>query len=329
MNITAQKIAEHLGGEVIGDPQVRVSAPARIEQGRPGTICFFVNPKYEHYIYTTKASILLINKSFEPRQEIPATLIKVDNAYESVALLLDFFNSLKKSRPRSNRFFVCRPFSSKIGRGTYVGRGTVIGKKVKIGKNCHIYSQVYIGDGVTIGDNALIYPGVRIYHDCIIGHDVIIHANAVIGSDGFGFAPREDGSYRKIPQTGNVIIEDDVEIGAGTTVDRATMGSTIVRQGVKIDNLCQIAHNVEVGDNSVMAALSGIAGSAKVGKGCVFGGQSGIAGHLTIADKTTLAAQSGIIGNVRKKGEALMGYPAISYMDYMRAYALFKARAKK
>ncbi|HOG41379.1 MAG TPA: UDP-3-O-(3-hydroxymyristoyl)glucosamine N-acyltransferase [Bacteroidales bacterium] len=329
MNISAQKIAEHLGGKIVGDPQVRVSAPARIEQGRPGTICFFANPKYEHYIYTTKASILLVNSSFEPRQEISATLIKVDNAYESVALLLDLFNTLKKSRPGRNRFFVRRPFSSKIGRGTYVGRGTFIGKKVKIGKNCHIYPQVYIGDGVTIGDNTIIYPGVRIYRDSVIGQDVILHANVVIGSDGFGFAPREDGSYRKIPQTGNVIIEDDVEIGAGTTVDRSTMGSTIIRRGVKLDNLCQIAHNVEVGDNTVIAALSGIAGSTKLGKGCILGGQSGIVGHVTIADKTTLAAQSGIIGNVKNEGEALMGYPAISYRDYMRAYALFKASAKK
>jgi len=329
MDVTAQKIAEHLGGEVVGDPQVRVSAPARIEQGRPGTICFFANPKYEHYVYTTKASILLVNSSFEPRQTIPATLVKVDNAYESVAVLLDFFNTLKKSRPRSNRLFVCRPFSSKIGFGTFVGRGTFIGKKVTIGKNCHIYPQVYIGDGVTVGDNTVIYPGVRIYRDCVIGQDVILHANAVIGSDGFGFAPREDGSYRKIPQTGNVIIEDDVEIGAGTTVDRSTMGSTIIRRGVKIDNLCQIAHNVEVGDNTVIAALSGIAGSVKVGKGCIMGGQSGIAGHITIADKTTLAAQSGIIGNIKNEGEALMGCPAISYRDYMRAYALFKASAKK
>jgi len=329
MNISAQKIAEHLGGKIVGDPQVRVSAPARIEQGRPGTICFFANPKYEHYIYTTKASILLVNSSFEPRQEISATLIKVDNAYESVALLLDLFNTLKKSRPGSNRFFVRRPFSSKIGRGTFVGRGTFIGKKVKIGKNCHIYPQVYIGDGVTIGDNTIIYPGVRIYRDSVIGQDVILHANVVIGSDGFGFAPREDGSYHKIPQTGNVIIEDDVEIGAGTTVDRSTMGSTIIRRGVKLDNLCQIAHNVEVGDNTVIAALSGIAGSTKLGKGCILGGQSGIVGHVTIADKTTLAAQSGIIGNVKNEGEALMGYPAISYRDYMRAYALFKASAKK
>ncbi|NLB67619.1 MAG: UDP-3-O-(3-hydroxymyristoyl)glucosamine N-acyltransferase [Bacteroidales bacterium] len=329
MDITAQKIAEHLGGDIVGDPQVRVSAPARIEQGRPGTICFFANAKYEHYVYTTKASILLINKSFEPSREIPATLIKVENAYESVAILLELFNTLKKSRPRSNRLFVCRPFSYKIGCGTFVGRGTFVGKKVTIGKNCHIYPQVYIGNGVTIGDNTTIYPGVRIYHDCVVGSDVIIHANAVIGADGFGFAPREDGSYRKIPQTGNVIIEDYVEIGVGTAVDRATMGSTIIRRGVKIDNLCQIGLNVEVGENTVMAGLSGIAGSAKVGKGCVIAGQSGIAGHITIADKTTLAAQSGIIGNVRKEGEALMGYPAISYRDYMRAYALFKASARK
>lgn len=328
MEITAQTIADYLGGEIFGDPNVRVSSPARIEQGKKGNICFFANPKYEHYIYRTKASVLLINKSFEPKEEIPATLIKVDNAYDSVASLLEFFSSLKKSRPRSNRLFVCRPLSSKIGRGTFVGKGTYIGKKVEIGKHCHIYPQVYLGDNVKIGDNVILYPGVRVYHDCIIGNDCILHANSVVGSDGFGFAPREDGSYKKIPQTGNVVLENDVEIGANTTIDRATMGSTIIRKGVKIDNLCQVAHNVEIGENTVIAALSGIAGSSKIGRHCMIGGQSGVVGHISVADNTTIAARSGVIGNVKKEGETLLGYPAIDHKTYMKAYAHFKSSGK-
>lgn len=312
MEITAKTLAEVLGGEVVGDPSVTVSEPARIEQGRKGTICFYANPKYEHYVYQTKASILLVNRDFEPKSPISATLIKVDDAYASVAKLLSYFSSLKKSRLRGNRLAARLSLRTSVSASSRIGKGT------------HIFPQVYIGPRVKIGSNCILYPGVRIYHDCVIGDNCILHGNAVIGADGFGFAPVEDGSYEKIPQLGNVVLEDNVEIGACTTVDRATMGSTIVRRGVKIDNLCQVAHNVEMGSDTVMAALSGIAGSARIGSSCMIGGQSGILGHISVADHTTVAARTGVIGTVRKEGETLLGYPAIDHQTYMRAYALFK-----
>lgn len=313
MEITAQTIADLLGGEVEGNPQEKVVAPARIEQGKKGNICFFANPKYERYIYETKASVLIVNRSFEPKREIPATLIKVDDAYASVAIFLRWFDALGSSKVRGNRFharFNC--FSDSIASSASLGRGT------------HIYPNVYIGPKVKVGRNCIIYPGVRIYRDCEIGDNCIIHANAVIGADGFGFAPAPDGSYSKIPQLGNVVIESDVEIGACTTVDRATMGSTIIRRGVKIDDHCMVAHNVEIGENTIMAAQSGIAGSTKVGKGCVIAGKVGIAGHLTIADGTRIAADSGVMGSIREQGTSVMGSPAFDYHQYMRAYAIFK-----
>lgn len=313
MEITAKTLAEVLGGEVVGNPEEKVSSPARIEQGKKGDICFFANPKYERYIYDTKASVLLVNKSFVPKKEIPATLIKVDDAYESVARLLEYFSSLKKTKPRGNRLwarFNC--FSTVVACSARIGRGT------------HIYPNVYIGPKVRIGKNCLIYPGVRICHDCVVGDNCILQANVVVGGDGFGFAPEADGSYRKIPQTGNVIIEDNVEIGALTSIDRATMGSTIIRKGVKIDDLCMVAHNVEIGENTVMAAQSGIAGSTKIGKGCVIGGKVGIQGHLTIADGTKIAGGSGVMGSIKKEGTSIMGSPAFDYHQFMRAYAMFK-----
>lgn len=313
MEITVKAIADYLGGEIVGNPDTVITAPARIEQGKKGSICFFANPKYEHYIYETKASALLINKSFEPKSEIPAVLIKVDDAYASVAKLLEYFNSLKKTKLRGNRFHArFNSFSTTVACSAKIGRGT------------HIFPHVYIGPRVKIGKNCIIYPGVRIYHDCVIGDNCVFHANTVIGGDGFGFAPTDDGSYKKIPQLGNVIIEDDVEIGSCSTVDRATMGSTIIHKGVKIDNLCMIAHNVEIGENTVMAAQSGIAGSAKVGKRCVIGGQAGIQGHISIADDTKIAGGSGIMGNIKVPGSQMMGRPAFEYRQYMRAYALFK-----
>ncbi len=312
MEISAKTLAEVLGGEVVGDPSVTVSEPARIEQGRKGTICFYANPKYEHYVYQTKADILLVNRDFEPKSPIPATLIKVDDAYASVAKLLSYFNTLKKNRLHGNRLAARLSLRTSVSASARIGKGT------------HIFPQVYVGPRVKIGSNCILYPGVRIYHDCVIGDNCILHGNSVIGADGFGFAPVEDGSYEKIPQLGNVVLEDNVEIGACTTVDRATMGSTIVRRGVKIDNLCQVAHNVEMGSDTVMAALSGIAGSAKIGSSCLIGGQSGILGHISVADHTTVAARTGVIGTVRREGETLLGYPAIDHQTYMRAYALFK-----
>ena len=317
MEITAQTLADLLGGEIVGDPLTVVTGPARIEQGRKGDVCFLANPKYEHYIYDTKASVLLVNKSFVPSAPVPATLIKVDDAYRAVSVLLDFFSRQKHARTRGNRFWARLSLRRSVACSARIGKGT------------YVYPQVYLGPHVKVGKNCILYPGVRIYHDCVIGDNCILHAGVVIGADGFGFAPLEDGSYRKIQQLGNVVIEDDVEIGANSTVDRATMGSTIVHKGVKIDNLCQVAHNVEVGQNTVMAALAGIAGSAKIGAHCMIGGQSGVAGHVTVADDTVLAGQSGIIGNIRKRGTSLMGYPALEYGTYMRAYAKFKRSASE
>lgn len=315
MEITAQTLADLLGGEIVGDPETVVTGPARIEQARKGDVCFLANPKYEHYIYDTRASVLLVNRSFEPKQPVPATLVKVDDAYGAVSVLLDFFASLRHEHRRGNKLWA------------RVSLRRFVAPSARIGKGTYIYPQVYIGPHVKVGKNCILYPGVRIYRGCVIGDGCILHAGAVIGADGFGFAPLEDGSYRKIRQLGNVVIEDNVEIGANATVDRATMGSTIVRKGVKIDNLCQVAHNVEVGQNTVIAALSGIAGSTRIGAQCQFGGQSGVAGHVKVADGTVLAAQSGIIGDVRKHGTTLMGYPALEYGTYMRAYAKFRKSA--
>ena len=312
MEITAQTLADLLGGEIVGDPLTVVTGPARIEQGRKGAVCFLANPKYEHYIYDTKASVLLVNRTFEPKQPVPATLVKVDDAYAAVSTLLDYFSRLRHAKLRGNRLWARLSLKRSIACSARIGKGT------------HIGPQVYIGPHVKIGRNCILHPGVRIFHDCVIGDGCILHANVVIGDDGFGFAPMEDGSYRKIQQLGNVVLEDNVDIGAGTTIDRATMGSTLIHKGVKIDNLCQVGHNVEIGENTVMAALSGIAGSAKVGKRCKIGGQSGINGHITVPDDTVLAGQSGIIGPVRKPGLTLMGYPALEYGTYLRAYAKFR-----
>ena len=314
--VTAQQIAARLGGEVVGNPDVTVSAPARIESGKPGTVCVYANPKYEHYLYSCQASVILVNRTFEPAQPITATLVKVDDAYASVAELLGWFQQLRQARPRGNRFRARFSLRRSIACSARIGRGTCI------------FPQVYLGPRVKVGKNCILYPGVKVYHDCVIGDNCIVHANAVIGADGFGFAPTEDGSYKKIPQTGNVVLEDNVEVGACTTIDRATMGSTVIRRGVKLDNLCQVAHNVEVGENTVMAAQGGIAGSARIGKQCMIGGQSGFNGHITVADHTTVAARTGVIGNVKKEGETLLGYPAIDLKTYMKAYAKFKADGK-
>ncbi len=333
MEMTAREIADHLHGEVVGDENAKVSSVAKIENGKPGSLCFLANPKYEQYLYTCQASIILINKSFEPSAEVSATLVKVDNAYDAIASLLDLLNTMKsKNRCVGLKrlfTFYSSAFTSKVGRGTYVGSYSYIGKKARVGKKCYIYPQVYIGDGVVIGDNVTLYPGVRIYNGCKIGDNCIIHANAVIGSDGFGFAPTADGSYKKIPQTGIVVIEDNCEIGANTVIDRATMGSTVIGKGVKLDNLIQVAHNVVIGENTVIAAQTGIAGSTKLGKNCMVGGQVGFAGHLTIADKSNFAAQSGVIGNIKHEGKSYMGTPAFEYKDYLKAYAIFKNSHKK
>ena len=333
MEITAREIADRLGGEIVGNPDVKISSPARIEYGKPGNICFFANPKYERYVYSSKASAILVNRDFVPARSVSATLIKVDDAYAAVADLLAYFQSLKKNRRKTG--FLSRLFGRhRIGRGTRIGKGTWLGDYVTIGsgcligRDCTIHANVSIADNVTVGDGTVLYAGARVYSDCIIGSRCILHSNCVIGSDGFGFAPQDDGSYKKIPQTGNVVIEDDVEIGACTTVDRATMGSTIIHNGVKLDNLCQIAHNVEVGAHTVMAAESGAAGSAKIGEYCMFGGKTMVVGHISVADHTTLAADSVITKTVKESGQTLMGYPAMDSKKYMKAYVRFRQNAE-
>ncbi|HBY01467.1 MAG TPA: UDP-3-O-(3-hydroxymyristoyl)glucosamine N-acyltransferase [Rikenellaceae bacterium] len=329
MELTAQTIADYLKGEVVGDSNIKVKSVARIEQGKAGDLCFLANPKYENFLYSTKASIILVNKSFEPKESISITLVKVDDAYQSIASILSLFNSMKSATRRGRSWRASIAFSAKLGKGSYVGAGAFIGKKSIIAAGAQIHPQVFIGDSVSIGENSIIFPGVRIYNGCVVGANCIIHSNAVIGSDGFGFAPSPDGSYKKIPQTGNVVLEDDVEIGANTTIDRATMGSTIIRKGVKLDNLIQIAHNVEIGENTVIAALTGVAGSAKVGKDCQIGGQVGISGHITIPDNTKIGAQAGIMSSVKNSGETLLGSPAFDAKEFFRAYSVFKKLHKQ
>ena len=328
MQFKAKEIAEILGGTVEGNPEATVTSFARIESGKPGAICFFANPKYEHYVYECKADIIIVNNTFVPQQPVTATLIRVENAYASVAALLDYVTAKKRTY---KRYRGCRSrvrFSSRIGKKVYIGDFAYVGRKAQIGDYTKIYEHVYVGDDVKIGSNCIIYPGVRIYPGMVIGNNVIIHANAVIGADGFGFAPLEDGTWKKIEHTGNVIIEDDVEIGANTCIDKSQMGSTIIRKGVKMDNLCQVAHNVEIGRNTVMAAMAGVAGSSKLGEHSILGGQVGIAGHLTVADNSSFGAQTGLIGNVKKPGQSFFGTPAIPYMEYMRSYAQFKKAGK-
>ncbi len=328
MEVSAERIAQHFNGEIVGDPAVKVSSVAKIENGKSGNICFLANPKYENYLYTCKASIIIINREFLPKKPVKPTLILVDNAYEAVASLLDLLNSLKSAK-RSGKSILARcAWSSKRGKGVYVGDFSVIGKRSVIGKDTQVYPQVYIGHGVAVGENCILYPGVKIYDGCKIGNNCILHANVVVGSDGFGFAPTQDGSYKKIPQTGIVIIEDDVEIGANSVVDRATMGATVIKRGTKLDNLIQVAHNVEIGSDTVIAAQTGIAGSAKIGNKCQIGGQAGIAGHISIADRTSIGAQAGIMGSVKKEGEVLLGSPAFDYKQYLKAYAIFRKLPK-
>ena len=328
MEFKAKEIAEILGGTVDGNPEATVVSFARIESGKPGTISFFANPKYEQYVYTSKADIIIVNKTFEPKEPVSATMVRVDDAYAAVASLLDYVTAKKRSY---KRYRGCRSrvrWSSKIGKKVYIGDFAYVGKNASVGDYTKVYEHVFIGDGAKVGSHCIIYPGVRIYPGMEIGDNVIIHANAVIGSDGFGFAPLEDGTWKKIEHTGNVIIEDDVEIGANACVDKSQMGSTVIRKGTKIDNLCQVAHNVEIGRNTVMAAQTGIAGSAKLGEHCIVGGQVGIAGHITLADNTTIAAQSGIMGNVKEEGQTLMGTPAFPLKQFLRSYALFKRAGK-
>ena len=324
MRFTAAELAKILKGTVDGDTGAVVTSFAKIESGKKGQLCFFANPKYEQYVYTTQASILLVNKDFEPKDTFTPTLVRVDNAYAAIAELLKYVSDQKKTYRRHRGLSASIARSAKVGKRVYVGDFTHIGKDCRIGDYTKVYENVYIGEGTVIGSKCILYPGVRIYPGMVIGDNVILHANCVIGSDGFGNVPQEDGTWEKIEHLGKVIIGNDVEIGANTTVDRAEMEATVIGNGVKIDNLCQIAHNVQIGDNTVMAAQTGIAGSTKIGKNCILAGQVGIVGHITIADGTTVCAQAGVIGNVRKSGQVLLGTPAIDRQTFLKSYALFK-----
>jgi UDP-3-O-[3-hydroxymyristoyl] glucosamine N-acyltransferase len=323
MKFTALQIASHLSGEVEGNPSVVISTLSKIEEGQPGSLTFLSNPKYTPYIYTTKASAVLVNKDFVAEQPISATLIRVEDSYESLALLLNLVAQEKKAKTGIESPSYIDSTAS-IGENTYVGSFSYIGADSTVGNNTQIYPQVYIGAGVTIGNDCILYPGVKIYDDCIIGDRCIFQGGVVIGGDGFGFAPQKSGDYQKIAQIGNVVIEDDVEIGANTTVDRATMGSTIIRKGVKLDNLIQVAHNVEIGENTVIAAQTGIAGSTKLGENCMIGGQVGFAGHLHIGDGIQIGAQSGIAKDLTDASAPYFGTPTMTAKNFARSYAIFK-----
>lgn len=324
MEFTAQQIAGILHGDIVGNPDAVVSGLAKIEEGTRGMLSFLSNSKYEEYVYTTGASICIVNRSFEPAKPTPSTLtlIKVDDAYSCFAKLLEVYSQMRTKQPAIEQPSHISE-SAAIGEGLYLGAFAYVGENVKIGSGAKIYPQVYIGDNVSMGDNVVLHPGVKIYADCKLGNNVVIHAGTVIGSDGFGFAPNEEGVFSKVPQIGNVVIEDDVEIGVNCTIDCATLGSTFIRRGTKIDNLVHIAHNVEVGAHSAIAAQVGIAGSSKIGKHVMLGGQAGVSGHITVADGTKVVAQSGIPNTV-KKMQTLMGSPAMPIDEYKRVLFGFK-----
>ena len=322
MEFTAKQIAELIGGRVEGDENATVNTFAKIEEGKKGALSFLSNPKYTHFLYETESSIVLVNDDLQLEHGVSTTLIRVKNAYESVAKLLQIYDSIK---PRKTGIdpLASVAASAKIGKDVFIGAFAVIGENASIGDGTQIYAHTVVGDNVTIGDNCLLYPNITIYQGCRVGNRVTIHAGSVIGADGFGFAPNVDG-YSKIPQIGIVIIEDDVEIGANTCIDRSTMGATIIHKGVKLDNLIQVAHNCEVGENTVMSAQVGMAGSTKVGAWCMVGGQAGFAGHIQVADKTNIGAQCGVISNTKGNGEALIGSPAMDPRTYFKGMAILR-----
>ena len=322
MKFTAAQIAVILEGEVEGNPEIEVSKLSKIEEGIPESLSFLANPKYTQYIYTTNASIVIVNKTFKAEKDIKSTLIRVEDAYKSFSKLLEYYNQVKMNKTGiESPVYISE--SAEYGDNIYIGAFAYLGENIKIGNNTKIYPNVYIGDNVVIGDHVTLFSGAKIYSDTVIGNNCVIHSSAILGADGFGFTPNEKGEYTKVPQTGNVIIEDNVDVGAATSIDRATLGSTIIRKGVKLDNHIQIAHNVEIGKNTVIAAQTGIAGSTKIGENCMIGGQVGIVGHISIGNNVKIQAQSGIGRNV-KDNEALQGSPALPYSDYNKSYVHFK-----
>lgn len=321
MQFTAAQLAQLIQGKVEGDSGVTVSSFGKIEEAGSGQLSFLANPKYEDYLYTTKASLIIVNENFQPRQPINATLLRVPDAYSAFATLLTKYQEMQQQQLTGVQEPSHIAKSAQLGEGIFIGAFSYIGEQVKLGDQTKIYPNCYIGDQVTIGKNCVIHPGVKIYHQCVIGDQVIIHAGTVIGGDGFGFAPQADGSLKKVPQIGNVVIEDQVEIGANTTIDRATIGSTIIRKGAKLDNLIQIAHNVEVGYQTVIAAQAGVSGSTKIGKGVMIGGQAGIVGHIQLGDGSKVNAQSGVSKSI-EPGKAVTGSPAYDYTQALRAQAV-------
>jgi UDP-3-O-[3-hydroxymyristoyl] glucosamine N-acyltransferase len=322
MKFTAEQIAEVLNGKVEGSKDVEVHTLSKIEEGNYGSLSFLANPKYTPYIYDTQASIVIVNDDFQATKALKCTLIRVKDAYSAFSQLLNMYNQVKLDKSGiSSQAAISE--TAKIGENVYIGEFVIIGDNAVIGNNAKIYPQTFIGENCKIGENTTFFPGVKIYSDCNVGKDCTFHAGVVIGSDGFGFAPQADNNYKKVAQIGNVIIEDDVEIGANTTIDRATLGSTIIRKGVKLDNLIQIAHNVEIGENTVMAAQSGVSGSTKIGKNCMIGGQVGMTGHISIGDNVKIGAQAGIMSNV-KDGQTIIGSPAIEVGAFMKSSVYFK-----
>ncbi len=323
MQFTAQEIAFLLNGTVEGDGLAVVNHLAKIEEGTSGALSFLANPKYEQYLYTTNASVVIVNNDLVLAEPVKTTLIRVDNAYSSFSVLLEKYNTIKLHKTGIEQPCFIHP-SAQIGDDVYIGAFAYIGPDVKVGSNSKIYPGAYVGDNVTIGTNTTLFAGVKVYFDCVLGNNVIIHSGAIIGSDGFGFAPNADGTYNKVAQIGNVILEDNVEVGSNTTIDRATMGSTIIRKGVKLDNLVQIAHNVEINKNTVIAAQSGISGSTKIGENVVIGGQVGMVGHITIANRSQFQAQSGVGRTISQEGKKWAGTPAFEYAGNMRSQVVYQ-----
>ncbi len=324
MEYSAAQIAQLLGGQVEGQADVKVHNLSKIEEGKPGTLSFLANPQYTPYIYNTEASVVIVNDDFIAEQPVSSTLIRVPSAYEAFAKLLELYNQMQQEEAVIDEHAFIAP-SAKVGENAYIGAFCYIGKNVTIGRNVKIYPHTYIGNNTRIGDDCTFFSGVKIYNDCVLGSKVTLHSGVIIGGDGFGFAPNQ-GEYKKVAQIGNVLIEDMVEVGANTTIDRATLGHTIIRKGVKLDNLIQIAHNVEIGENTVIAAQSGVAGSTKIGRNCMIGGQVGIIGHLKIGDNVKIAAQSGVGQNVADH-QIIQGSPAFGIGDYKRAYVYFRKLA--
>ena len=321
MEFSAKQIAEFIQGTIVGDENATVHTFAKIEEGIPGAISFLSNPKYTPYIYETQSSIVLVNNDFVPEKEVKATLIKVNNAYESLAKLLNLYEMSKPKKTGIDPLAYIAP-TAKIGENVYIAPFACVGDNAEIGDNTSLHPHATVGSGAKVGHDCILYPNVTVYHDCRVGNHCILHAGSVVGADGFGFAPSPEG-YEKIPQIGIVVLEDHVEIGANTCIDRATMGATIIRKGVKLDNLIQIAHNVEVGSHTVMASQVGIAGSTKVGEWCMFGGQVGVAGHITVGNKVNMGAQSGVHSSI-KDGEALIGTPPMPLKGYFKSSAVFR-----